>query len=107
MSIISSRQKLLFCEGQPESFDYAILKRLVNTSEVVIPAGGKYGLGAFIQGRLSTYQNQLPLYLAFRDRDFDANPTLAVQLISHVGWANVCLPTKSLWWATKNPLPPT
>jgi hypothetical protein len=74
VSVISLSTKLLFCEGKPDSLDYAILARLVGNPNIVIPAGGKYGLGAFIQGRLSSYLNQKPSYLAFRDRDFDAVP---------------------------------
>ncbi len=81
MSVISSRTKVLFCEGKPDSLDYAILARLVGNPNIVIPAGGKYGLRAFIQGRLSSYVSQKPSYLAFRDRDFDAVPPSEIKLI--------------------------
>ncbi len=81
MSVISLSTKLLFCEGKPDSLDYAILARLVGNPNIVIPAGGKYGLGAFIQGRLSSYVSQKPSYLAFRDRDFDAVPPSEIKLI--------------------------
>jgi hypothetical protein len=78
--VISSSTKLLFCEGKHDSLDYAILARLVGNPNIVIPAGGKYGLGAFIQGRLSSYMGQKPSYLAFRDRDFDAVPPSEIML---------------------------
>ncbi|MEN8216635.1 MAG: hypothetical protein ABFS56_09710 [Pseudomonadota bacterium] len=81
MSVISRSTKLLFCEGKPDSLDYAILARLVGNPNIIIPAGGKYGLGAFIQGRLSSYQSKKPSYLAFRDRDFDAEPPSKIELI--------------------------
>ncbi len=42
--IPSHRAKLLFCEGKPDNLDYAILARLVGNPNIVIPAGGKYGL---------------------------------------------------------------
>lgn len=78
MSIVTgSRITLLFCEGQPDSYDFQILNRLLagipNTQ--VVPVGGKFGLNAFIQGRLSSYpEDNQPSYLGFRDRDFDAEP---------------------------------
>jgi hypothetical protein len=82
MSVIS-QGKLLFCEGKPDSLDYAILSRLVNQSVTIIPAEGKQGLKAFAKGRLSSYsrQSSLPRYLIFRDRDFDASPPNSPQLI--------------------------
>lgn len=83
-SVTSLDIKLLFCEGTPESYDYAILNRLINNSTTrIVPAGGKFSLAAFTQGYLSTYSNeQKPSYLAFRDRDFDKEPTSTPQLIS-------------------------
>jgi hypothetical protein len=80
MSVIS-QGKLLFCEGKPNSLDYAILSRLVNQSVTIIPAEGKQGLKAFAKGRLSSYSRQAPRYLIFRDRDFDASPPTSPQLI--------------------------
>jgi hypothetical protein len=82
MSVVSSQAKFLFCEGKPDSLDYAILKRLMVNPNTLIPAGGKRGLGAFIQGRFSNYrENNQPAYIAFRDRDFDAQPPVNIQLI--------------------------
>ncbi len=80
MSVISPG-KLLFCEGKPNSLDYAILSRLVNQAVTIIPAEGKQGLTAFAKGRLSSYPRPAPRYLIFRDRDFDAEPPTSPQLI--------------------------
>jgi len=52
MSVIS-QGKLLFCEGKPDSLDYASLSRLVNQTVTVIPAEGKQGLKTFAKGWLS------------------------------------------------------
>lgn len=72
-TVTGAKIKLVFCEGTPGSYDYAILNRLIkNSNTKVVPVGGKFSLGAFIQGYLATYsQEQKPSYLAFRDRDFD------------------------------------
>lgn len=45
-----------------------------------IPAGGKRGLRAFVQGRLSTYLTP-PEYVVFQDRDFDREPPGEAALI--------------------------
>ncbi len=76
--------KLLFCEGTPDSYDYAILNRLINNSTTrVVPSGGKFSLGGFIQGYIYDYgKGEKPSYLVFRDRDFDKEPPSTPQLIS-------------------------
>jgi len=74
----------VFCEGQPNSLDVAFLNRVIPIGKAeVIPAGGKYALRAFIQGRMSSYGSpeSWPDYLAFRDRDFDAEPSETPGLI--------------------------
>ena len=81
-TVTLSKIKLLFCEGTPDSYDYAILNSLrKNSTTKVVPSGGKFSLGAFIQGYIYDYEKE-PSYLAFRDRDFDKEPTPTPQLIS-------------------------
>lgn len=82
MSVVGAGVKLLFCEGKPTSLDAALLDNLVtSTSTLLVPAGGKGGLPSFIEGRLSTYGASPPDYLAFRDRDFDSEPSDRPRLI--------------------------
>jgi hypothetical protein len=79
--VAGSSRCLLFCEGKPDSYDVAILNRLVSgPSFQVVPAGGKYALPAFIEGYVGGKEHQGRL-VAFRDRDFDAEPTDQVTLL--------------------------
>ncbi len=91
MSVLSGGTKLVFCEGPPDpneqaSFDKVLLNRMLHgkpPNTVIVPAGGKHQLRAFIQGRLAR-ENAGGIsanYLAFRDRDFDAEPNAEVSLI--------------------------
>jgi len=82
MSVIAgSSHGLLFCEGTPGSYDYAILNRLIpGASFQVVPSGGKYGLPSFIEGYLGGKEHRGRL-VAFRDRDFDAEPTSDAALL--------------------------
>ena len=74
--------RLIFCEGQPDSLDSALLGRVKPPDAQISPVGGKYGMGAFIQGRISGYKpNQCPDCLGFRDRDFDIEPPDKPELI--------------------------
>ncbi len=84
MSVVGSGSKLLFCEGKPNSLDVEIFKRLVVTPTTIIPAGGKRGLGAFAEGRLSSLKEvDRPPYFVVRDRDFDAEPpSSSIQMIA-------------------------
>jgi hypothetical protein len=83
MAVDSSAFTVVFCEGKPDSLDYLLLNRLLPVGRVRIrPVGDKYGLRAFIQGYLATYPpDTQPAYIAFRDRDFDAEPPDVPQLI--------------------------
>ncbi|MFQ5491525.1 MAG: hypothetical protein ACE5GE_12455 [Phycisphaerae bacterium] len=74
MSVASSGTSLVFCEGRPSSMDAQLLNRMIPTSStLVVPVGGKRGMRAFIEGRLSVH-SKLPSYIGFRDRDFDSEP---------------------------------
>lgn len=84
MNVIGGTTKLLFCEGEPWSLDYRLLSRLLQGKPpicVIVPSGGKQGLRSFIRGRIAGYPSS-PTYLAFRDRDFDAEPPATVELIA-------------------------
>ncbi len=84
MNVTGGGTKLLFCEGEPASLDYRLLSRLLRgrpPTTLIVPSGGKQGLRSFIRGRLEGYSTP-PSYVAFRDRDFDAEPPAAVALIS-------------------------
>ena len=77
MSVTGPGTKLLFCEGGMESLDVQLLNRLLlgRTGTLIVPAGGKQGLRSFIDGHLASFAPyELPEFLAFRDRDFDALP---------------------------------
>ncbi len=74
--------RLIFCEGQPDSLDSALLNRIKSPDSLISPVGGKYGMGAFIQGRMASYKpDQCPDCLGFRDRDFDMEPPDNPELI--------------------------
>jgi len=76
MSVVGPGTKLVFCEGKPDSLDAALLNELVTKANVlIVPAGGKQGLRAFIDGYLARYGNTPPQFIAFRDRDFDVRPS--------------------------------
>lgn len=83
MSVLAPTARVLFCEGKPQSLDAALLNRLVEgnaTMPTIVPVGGKYGLKSFASGWRAGGKspgNQI----AFRDRDFDAEPGIEIQLI--------------------------
>lgn len=84
MNVTGGDTKLLFCEGEPHSLDYRLLSRLLRgkpPTTLIVPSGGKQGLRSFIRGRLAGYPSP-PRYLAFRDRDFDVEPSVNVVLIA-------------------------
>lgn len=87
MAIDSSSFKVVFCEGKPNSLDYLLLTRILPVGQVRIrPVGGKFGLRAYIQGYLGNYPvNGQPQHVAFRDRDFDLEPSETPQLIRLIG----------------------
>jgi len=85
MPVTSPSIPLLFCEGKPDSLDYIFLSYLAVGTVQICPGGGKYGLNAFVEGRLSSYGVNTPQYLVVRDRDFDAEPPASVQLIEYKG----------------------
>jgi hypothetical protein len=80
---VDSTSKIVFCEGKPDSLDYLLLTQILPLGSVRIqPVDGKFGLQAYIRGYLATYpDNAQPVYVAFRDRDFDAEPPETPQLI--------------------------
>jgi len=88
MSVLGSGIKLLFCEGQPDaegpgSLDKRLLTQLLRgkpPTTVIVPAGGKHQLRAFIRGWVQAGGRPAD-YLALRDRDFDALPPTEVGLI--------------------------
>ncbi len=83
--IVAPSVKIIFCEGQPGSFDDLLLANLVEGGQV-IPVGGKYGMPAFVEGYLGSYPPEMqPNYLAFRDRDFDIEPPESPKLIGLPG----------------------
>ena len=85
MNVMGPGTKLLFCEGDPGSYDYGLLSRLLvgrSPSSAIAPLGGKQGIRSFVRGRLSAYPDQKqPDYVVFRDRDFDAEPPPSEVLI--------------------------
>lgn len=82
MNVTGPDVKLLFCEGQPSSLDALLLDRLLigRAGRLIVSCGGKHGMRAYIDGYLQSYTAP-PLYLAFRDRDFDSIPGERVGLI--------------------------
>ncbi len=80
MPVTGHATTLLVCEGKAESLDYLVLSRLRPASAQVVPAGGKYGLRAFVEGRLSALAEK-PKVIIFRDRDFDRLPTESAELL--------------------------
>lgn len=90
MDVISAEIKLVFCEGEPNSLDYALLNHILppHANIHIEPASGKGGLSRFAEGYFRQIQkddlfaNQPKAnYVIFRDRDFDAIPPDQVQLI--------------------------
>lgn len=84
MPVTGSGTRVIFCEGKPESLDFALVRRLVPSGWLIRPAGGKRGFNAFIEGYLSGL-SQEPSYVAFRDRDFDEKPPGDQRLIPTEG----------------------
>jgi hypothetical protein len=83
-SIVATPITVIFCEGRPNGLDHLILEHINLPAGIRIqPVGGKHGLAAFIEGYLSTHPREG--YIAFRDRDFDADPPETPQLISWPG----------------------
>ena len=68
------RTLYLLCEGVKKSPDSQILNIVIDgiAGVELIPMGGKFGSGAYLQGFLGSLSNSNTLYLTFRDRDFDA-----------------------------------
>ena len=53
MSVTGPKVRVLFCEGNSESYDSAILNRLLEgkpPGTLIVPVGGKYGLRSFMLG---------------------------------------------------------
>lgn len=91
MSVV--QDKIIFCEGKPDSLDYGLLQTIIGqlsmaTPPTIVPAGSKFTFSIFAEGYFSrdivvgqakpaTQQR----YLIFRDRDFDAIPSQTVQLL--------------------------
>jgi hypothetical protein len=83
MPVDSNQFLIIFCEGKPSSLDYLLLNHILPIGQVRIrPVGGKFGIRAYVQGYLATYQQSTPPpYIVFRDRDFDIEPPDTPQLI--------------------------
>jgi hypothetical protein len=88
MPITAAATMLLFCEGRPESLDASLLNHLLRgqTRKLIVPANGKQGFRAFIDGHIAAHTagmpgRQPPRFLGFRDRDFDASPPANPALI--------------------------
>jgi hypothetical protein len=80
--VVGPISRIVFCEGRPGSMDDLLLGHLPLLGQVLIqPIGGKYGMGAYIEGYLSSYPELQPDYLGFRDRNFDVEPPELPQLI--------------------------
>lgn len=71
MSLVSS--PIVFCEGGMESYDLKVLNLVVPTDCLIVPAGSKHGMKAFVEGYFNSTDNH-PSHLCFRDRDFDLEP---------------------------------
>lgn len=91
MSVV--QDKIIFCEGKPDSLDYGLLQTVIGrlsmaTPPTIVPAGSKFTFSIFAEGYFSrdivvgqaTPGNQ-QRYLIFRDRDFDVIPSQTVQLL--------------------------
>ncbi len=74
---------ILFCEGKPDSLDYLMLTEILPLGLVRIqPVGGKHSLPAYIRGYMADQTGmKQPIYLAFRDRDFDIEPSTTPELM--------------------------
>lgn len=89
MSSIVADTRLIFCEGEPDSLDVALLERMAVPSRVqVVPARGKGSIARFVEGYLRSNRKNvvfssqaIPDYRIFRDRDFDAKPPDQPKLI--------------------------
>lgn len=80
MSVVGPNQNQLFCEGKPNSLDYLVLDRLKQDFNLR-PIGSKNGLFNFVDG-FTTARQVTGRLIAFRDRDFDAEPSNTVKLLS-------------------------
>jgi hypothetical protein len=81
MGVVGPNTNRLLCEGKPDSLDYLLLQRLVGgTSFEVKPAGSKNGLLNFMDG-FAAADSQRAHLVAFRDRDFDAEPGASAKLL--------------------------
>ena len=83
MSVIGSNKRLIFCEGDDGSLDRRLLNRMLKgkpPTSVIVPAGGKHQMRAFVRGRLSVEKSAVD-YVALRDRDFDVEPPSQIGLI--------------------------
>lgn len=83
MSVVSGG-KIIFCEGKKTSLDSALLNRLLDGlpgKPTVVGAGGKFNFTAFADGYFGDTEQRNQHWLAFRDRDFDTEPTPEVRLV--------------------------
>jgi hypothetical protein len=77
--VTAPSSRLVFCEGD---LDSVLLHQIIPAGKAEIKAtGGKHGMRAFIEGHLFGYGTNQPVYLGFRDRDFDVEPPDTPQLI--------------------------
>jgi hypothetical protein len=79
-------QYVIFCEGDRDSLDQLLLRRILQQYPVpnrprIVPAGGKFTFTQFAQGYFFPKKRSDQKYLVFRDRDFDAIPTPDPKLI--------------------------
>ncbi|MBF0296529.1 MAG: hypothetical protein HQL96_15175 [Magnetococcales bacterium] len=84
MNITDAKRGFLFCEGQPDSLDFALLNRLALPAGVMlIPLRGKGSAERFIEGYFAGYGDGRPRppHLLFRDRDFDFRPSERIELL--------------------------
>lgn len=86
VSVTTPSTRLIFCEGQSDSLDVAVLQRFLPFGNIqIIPVGGKSAMRAYVNGYINSYGDPRPSYLGFRDRDFDVEPPDTPQLIPLIG----------------------
>jgi hypothetical protein len=100
MSVITGK-RIVFCEGKPNSLDYRLLNRLVETirdAPTIVPASSKFTFSMFAQGYFYHDKAHSQKYVVFRDRDFDTEPTQDVRLLTldtNLGNKNILLTYRS------------
>lgn len=84
MSVVQGR-KIIFCEGKEASYDSKLLEKVIENvsgeKPTIIGSGGKFTFSKFAEGYFFPQELVNQRYLVFRDRDFDAVPTEASQLL--------------------------